>query len=114
MGSQEAADLSTLFDIGGIFGGILAGLLSDLTGMSAFTCAGYFILTIPSVRQSRFNFTIILKYLVKKFNLFLDDIAALYLSRIRECQRRLEHFLAILGRIPRKWPLRVNYHGRFC
>ncbi|XP_046449069.1 glucose-6-phosphate exchanger SLC37A2-like [Daphnia pulex] len=49
MGSQQAADLSTLFDIGGIFGGILAGLLSDLTGMSAFTCAGYFILTIPSL-----------------------------------------------------------------
>ena len=38
-----------LFDIGGIFGGILAGLLSDKTGCSAFTCAGYFILTIPSV-----------------------------------------------------------------
>lgn len=49
LGSQQAADLSTLFDIGGIFGGVLAGLLSDLTGMSAFTCSGYFILTIPAV-----------------------------------------------------------------
>lgn len=49
LGSQDAAELSTLFDIGGIFGGILAGLLSDLTGMSAFTCAAYFILTIPSL-----------------------------------------------------------------
>nr|CAH0105951.1 unnamed protein product [Daphnia galeata] len=49
LGSQDAANLSILFDIGGIFGGILAGLLSDLTGMSAFTCAGYFILTIPSL-----------------------------------------------------------------
>ncbi|XP_045033021.1 glucose-6-phosphate exchanger SLC37A2 isoform X3 [Daphnia magna] len=49
LGSQQAADLSTLFDIGGIFGGVLAGLLSDLTGMSAFTCSGYFILTIPAL-----------------------------------------------------------------
>lgn len=55
MGSQQAADLSTLFDIGGIFGGILAGLLSDLTGMSAFTCAGYFILTIPSVKKNIYH-----------------------------------------------------------
>lgn len=52
MDSQQAADLSTLFDIGGIFGGVLAGLLSDLTGMSAFTCSGYFILTIPAVISS--------------------------------------------------------------
>ena len=57
LGSQEAADLSTLFDIGGIFGGILAGLLSDKTGASAFTCAGYFILTIPSVEFNLYHIT---------------------------------------------------------
>ena len=51
MSNQKAGDLSTLFDIGGIFGGILAGLLSDLTGMSAVTCAGSFILTIPMVNN---------------------------------------------------------------
>ena len=51
IGSQKAADLSTLFDIGGIFGGILAGLLSDWTEMSAFTCAVFLILTIPSVKD---------------------------------------------------------------
>ena len=49
LSNQQAADLSTLYDIGGIFGGIMAGLLSDQTGMSALTCGGYFILTIPMV-----------------------------------------------------------------
>ena len=54
MSNQKAGDLSTLFDIGGIFGGILAGLLSDLTGMSAVTCAGAYILTVPMVIESEF------------------------------------------------------------
>lgn len=49
MGAKLSADLSTLFDIGGIFGGILAGHISDVTGMSALTCGGSFILTIPFV-----------------------------------------------------------------
>jgi sugar phosphate permease len=49
LSNQQAGDLSTLFDIGGIFGGILAGVISDLTGMSAVTCAGSYILTIPMV-----------------------------------------------------------------
>lgn len=35
---EKAADISTLFDVGGIFGGISAGLLSDFTGMRATTC----------------------------------------------------------------------------
>ena len=52
LSNQKAGDLSTLFDIGGIFGGILAGLLSDLTGMSAVTCAGAYILTVPMVIES--------------------------------------------------------------
>jgi OPA family glycerol-3-phosphate transporter-like MFS transporter 1/2 len=49
LSNQQAGDLSTLFDIGGIFGGILAGIISDMTGMSAVTCAGSYILTIPMV-----------------------------------------------------------------
>ena len=52
LSNQQAGDLSTLFDIGGIFGGIFAGLISDVTGMSAVTCAGSFILTIPMVHFS--------------------------------------------------------------
>ena len=44
---KDAADLSTLFDVGGIVGGILAGLLSDATGKSAATCAVMLTTAIP-------------------------------------------------------------------
>ncbi|XP_033251680.1 glucose-6-phosphate exchanger SLC37A2-like [Drosophila miranda] len=40
LGPTLSADLSTLFDVGGIFGAIAAGYLSDLTGMSATICMG--------------------------------------------------------------------------
>lgn len=36
--------LSTLFDFGGIAGGIIAGLVSDKTGRSATTCAGMLLI----------------------------------------------------------------------
>ncbi|XP_044017680.1 glucose-6-phosphate exchanger SLC37A2 isoform X2 [Aphidius gifuensis] len=42
-----SADLSTLFDVGGIIGAIAAGLLSDYSGMSAVTCATMLIAAIP-------------------------------------------------------------------
>ncbi|TRY78198.1 hypothetical protein TCAL_06762 [Tigriopus californicus] len=45
--SENAAYLSTLFDIGGILGGIIAGLASDYTGKSATTCAVMLVLAIP-------------------------------------------------------------------
>jgi len=44
---RQSADLSTLFDVGGIVGGIMAGVISDYSGMSATTCSGMFILTVP-------------------------------------------------------------------
>ena len=47
MSPSEAANLSTLFDVGGIIGGILAGLLSDATGKSAATCAVMLATAIP-------------------------------------------------------------------
>lgn len=46
---SESADLSTLFDVGGIFGGIAAGIFSDMFGKSACTCAVMLFLAIPSV-----------------------------------------------------------------
>ena len=46
-----AAYLSTLFDVGGIAGGIAAGLISDTTGKSASTCAIMLVAAIPSVRS---------------------------------------------------------------
>ncbi|OQV17341.1 Glucose-6-phosphate [Hypsibius exemplaris] len=42
-----AADLSAVFDAGGIIGGILAGAVSDATGGSATVCGFMFILAMP-------------------------------------------------------------------
>lgn len=47
LGASHSADLSTMFDVGGIIGAIAAGVLSDYTGMSACTCAGMLIFAIP-------------------------------------------------------------------
>lgn len=45
--AELSADMSTLFDVGGIVGGIAAGMISDYSGMSATTCAGMLVLAIP-------------------------------------------------------------------
>ncbi|XP_076233533.1 major facilitator superfamily transporter 16 isoform X2 [Calliopsis andreniformis] len=44
-----SADLSVLFDVGGIAGAILAGILSDYSGMSAVTCAVMFGFAVPAL-----------------------------------------------------------------
>jgi len=43
----QSANLSTLFDVGGILGGIIAGVISDYSGMSATTCAGMLTVAVP-------------------------------------------------------------------
>ncbi|XP_041857698.1 glucose-6-phosphate exchanger SLC37A1 [Melanotaenia boesemani] len=45
--AKKAGDLSTLFDVGGIVGGILAGLISDKLGKRATTCAVMLLLAAP-------------------------------------------------------------------
>ncbi|KAL0627064.1 Glucose-6-phosphate exchanger SLC37A2 [Plecturocebus cupreus] len=45
--AKEAGDLSTLFDAGGIIGGIMAGLISDYTNGRATTCCVMLILAAP-------------------------------------------------------------------
>lgn len=47
MGATDSADLSVLFDVGGIVGAILAGAISDYSNMSATTCTGMLVLAIP-------------------------------------------------------------------
>eukprot|EP00092_Neocalanus_flemingeri_P014087 GFUD01015196.1.p1 GENE.GFUD01015196.1~~GFUD01015196.1.p1 ORF type:complete len:522 (-),score=116.80 GFUD01015196.1:456-2021(-) len=47
--AEESAILSTIFDIGGIVGGTLAGLISDNTGNPASTCAVMLIMAIPTL-----------------------------------------------------------------
>lgn len=46
-GATTSANLSTLFDIGGIVGAIAAGILSDYSGMSALTCVTMFGFACP-------------------------------------------------------------------
>uniref|UniRef100_A0A4W3KCD5 Solute carrier family 37 member 1 n=1 Tax=Callorhinchus milii TaxID=7868 RepID=A0A4W3KCD5_CALMI len=47
--AKKAGDLSTLFDVGGIIGGIFAGLFSDYTRKRASTCALMLLLAAPTV-----------------------------------------------------------------
>ncbi|KAF5281308.1 hypothetical protein FQR65_LT14769 [Abscondita terminalis] len=49
MGATYSADLSVLFDVGGIIGAIAAGAISDYSNMSATTCAGMLTFAIPMV-----------------------------------------------------------------
>uniref|UniRef100_A0A8C8F7M1 Glucose-6-phosphate exchanger SLC37A2 n=1 Tax=Oncorhynchus tshawytscha TaxID=74940 RepID=A0A8C8F7M1_ONCTS len=44
---KEAGDMSTLFDVGGIVGGVVAGLVSDQTGGRASTCCVMLIVAAP-------------------------------------------------------------------
>lgn len=45
--SEDSAFISTIFDFGGIVGGILAGYVSDRSGASAITCVVFLIAAIP-------------------------------------------------------------------
>ncbi|KFR07908.1 Glycerol-3-phosphate transporter, partial [Nipponia nippon] len=47
--AKRAGDLSTLFDVGGIFGGILAGLISDRLEKRASTCGMMLLLAAPTL-----------------------------------------------------------------
>ncbi|XP_033098005.1 glucose-6-phosphate exchanger SLC37A2-like [Anneissia japonica] len=47
LSDEESADLSTLFDVGGIFGGILAGLIVDLTGASGLASFVMLVFAAP-------------------------------------------------------------------
>ncbi|MED6119569.1 hypothetical protein PIB30_013003 [Stylosanthes scabra] len=46
---KAAGNISTMFDVGGIFGGILAGYLSDKLEARATTAASFMYLSIPSM-----------------------------------------------------------------
>lgn len=49
MSVKSAGNLSTLFDVGGIVGGILAGYISDKLNARATTAATFMYLAIPSM-----------------------------------------------------------------
>ncbi|XP_008326005.1 glucose-6-phosphate exchanger SLC37A1 isoform X1 [Cynoglossus semilaevis] len=47
--AKRAGDLSTLFDVGGIIGAVLAGVVSDKQGKRATTCAVMLLLAAPTL-----------------------------------------------------------------
>uniref|UniRef100_A0A452SKS0 Solute carrier family 37 member 1 n=1 Tax=Ursus americanus TaxID=9643 RepID=A0A452SKS0_URSAM len=47
--ARQAGELSTLFDVGGIFGGILAGVISDRLEKRASTCGLMLLLAAPTL-----------------------------------------------------------------
>ncbi|XP_069011307.1 LOW QUALITY PROTEIN: glucose-6-phosphate exchanger SLC37A1 [Embiotoca jacksoni] len=47
--AKKAGELSTLFDVGGIVGGVLAGVVSDKLGKRASTCAVMLLLAAPTL-----------------------------------------------------------------
>ncbi|KAM4700694.1 glucose-6-phosphate exchanger SLC37A1 [Discoglossus pictus] len=49
MDARRAGDLSTLFDVGGIIGGILAGVISDKTRKRATTCGLMLLCAAPTL-----------------------------------------------------------------
>lgn len=46
---KTAGILSTVFDVGGVFGGILAGFISDMIEARAVTSVAFLILSIPAL-----------------------------------------------------------------
>lgn len=53
LSAGEAGTLSVLFDVGGVFGGIAAGFLSDFLGASATVASGFVYCTIPVLYMYR-------------------------------------------------------------
>ncbi|XP_068315649.1 putative glycerol-3-phosphate transporter 1 [Pyrus communis] len=49
LSSEAAGNLSTLFDVGGVLGGILAGHISDRLGARAITAASFMYCAIPAL-----------------------------------------------------------------
>ncbi|CAA0836715.1 Putative glycerol-3-phosphate transporter 1 [Striga hermonthica] len=49
LANEEAGNLSTLFDLGGVIGGILAGHISDRLNARAITAASFTYCTIPAL-----------------------------------------------------------------
>jgi sugar phosphate permease len=53
--SEESDWLATLFDVGGIFGGIVTGILSDVLNARAVSCVISLILAVPSLFFLRYH-----------------------------------------------------------
>lgn len=56
LNAENSAYMSTPFDVGGILGAIMAGVIADRTGASGLTCIVMLIFAIPSVSINYRNF----------------------------------------------------------
>ncbi|KAF5735125.1 putative glycerol-3-phosphate transporter 4 [Tripterygium wilfordii] len=72
---KSAGNLSTLFDVGGIVGGILAGYISDKLNARAITAASFMYAAIPSLLLYRFYGSV-----SKTVNIALMMIAGLFVN----------------------------------
>lgn len=72
---KSAGNLSTLFDVGGIFGGILAGYVSDKLSARATTAACFMYAAIPSMLLYRTY-----GYISQTVNIVLMMIAGLFIN----------------------------------
>eukprot|EP00879_Flechtneria_rotunda_P018577 GHRR01019493.1.p1 GENE.GHRR01019493.1~~GHRR01019493.1.p1 ORF type:complete len:480 (+),score=139.47 GHRR01019493.1:95-1534(+) len=54
LSAKQAGDLSTLFDVGGVAGGIMAGHLSDKSGASALVATGFTVASVPFLYLYRY------------------------------------------------------------
>ncbi|XVE57578.1 hypothetical protein DITRI_Ditri04bG0101200 [Diplodiscus trichospermus] len=72
---KSAGNLSTLFDVGGIFGGILAGYISDKLNARATTAASFMSAAIPSMLLYRTYGNI-----SRTINILLMMIAGLFVN----------------------------------
>lgn len=72
---KSAGNLSTLFDVGGIFGGILAGYVSDKLSARAITAASFMYAAIPSILLYRAY-----GYISQTFNIVLMMVAGLFIN----------------------------------
>lgn len=72
---KSAGNLSTLFDVGGIFGGILAGYVSDKLNARATTAACFMYAAIPSLLLYRTY-----GYISQTVNIVLMMIAGLFIN----------------------------------
>ncbi|OMO95775.1 Major facilitator superfamily [Corchorus capsularis] len=72
---KSAGNLSTLFDVGGIFGGILAGYISDKLNARATTAASFMSAAIPSMLLYRAY-----GHISSNMNIVLMMIAGLFVN----------------------------------
>lgn len=90
---RKAADLSTLFDLGGIFGGVVAGAISDMTGASASVCCLMLFLAMPMVRRLCLFYFSDLSYIMapKYFLLYFDyKVDVFYCFTLLSSKRKRE------------------------